>query len=81
MDSWIKVVDAKGKTVTQQVLKAGERYQVPDQPGLTLRTGNAGGLDVIVGGRRAPPLGEVGTVLTKIVLDPGRLLDGTAVAD
>ena len=81
MDSWIKVVDAKGKTVMQQVLKAGERYVVPDQPGLVLRTGNAGGLDVIVGGRKAPPLGEVGTVLTKVTLEPSRLLDGTAVAD
>jgi cytoskeleton protein RodZ len=81
MDSWIKVVDAKGKTVTQLVLKAGERYVVPDQPGLVLRTGNAGGLDVIVGGRKAPPLGEVGTVLTKVSLEPSRLLDGTAVTD
>ena len=81
MDSWIKVVDAKGKTVTQQVLKAGDRYVVPDQPGLILRTGNAGGLDVLVGGRKAPPLGDVGTVLTKVTLEPSRLLDGTAVAD
>ena len=81
MDCWIKVVDAKGKTVMQQTLKAGERYVVPDQPGLVLRTGNAGGLDVIVGGRKAPPLGEVGTVLTKVSLEPSRLLDGTAVAD
>ena len=81
MDCWIKVVDAKGKTVIQQMLKAGERYVVPDQPGLVLRTGNAGGLDVIVGGRKAPPLGEVGTVLTKVTLEPSRLLDGTAVTD
>lgn len=78
MDSWIKVVDAHNKTVMQKVLKAGERYVVPDEPGLTLRTGNAGGLDVIVGGRKAPPLGDVGTVLTKVSLEPGRLLDGTA---
>ena len=81
MDSWIKVVDAKGKTVTQQVLKAGERYVVPDEPGLVLRTGNAGGLDVIVGGSKAPPLGDVGTVLIKVLLEPSRLLDGTAVVN
>jgi cytoskeleton protein RodZ len=81
MDCWIKVVDAKGKTVTQQTLKAGDRYVVPDQPGLTLRTGNAGGLDVLVGGRKAPALGDVGTVLTKVTLEPSRLLDGTAAAD
>jgi len=81
LETWIKIVDAKGKTVTQQVLKAGERYVVPDQPGLILRTGNAGGLDVLVNGRKAPALGEVGAVYRKITLDPGRLLDGTAVDD
>jgi cytoskeletal protein RodZ len=79
MDSWIKVVDADGKTVTSQVLKAGERYEIPNQPGLILRTGNAGGLDVLVGDRKAPPLGEVGAVFQKIVLERDRLLDGTAV--
>jgi cytoskeletal protein RodZ len=79
MDSWIKVVDADGKTVTSRVLKAGERYEIPDQPGLILRTGNAGGLDVLVGGRKAPPLGEVGAVFQKIVLERDRLLNGTAV--
>lgn len=78
MDSWIKVVDANGKTVTNQVLKAGDRYVVPDQPGLILRTGNAGGLDVLVGGQKSPPLGEVGEVHQKIVLDPDLLMSGTA---
>jgi cytoskeleton protein RodZ len=81
MDSWIKVVDANGKTVTNKVLKAGERYMVPDQPGLVLRTGNAGGLDVLVNGQKAPPLGDVGAVLTKISLAPDRLLDGTAATN
>jgi cytoskeletal protein RodZ len=81
MDSWIKVVDAKGKTVTNRVLKSGERYEVPDQPGLILRTGNAGGLDVLVGDRKAPPLGDVGAVFQKIVLERDRLLNGTAVTD
>jgi cytoskeletal protein RodZ len=81
MECWIKVVDAKGKTVMQKVLKAGESYAVPNQPGLVLRTGNAGGLDVIVGGRKAPALGDVGTVLSKVLLEPSRLLDGTAVTN
>jgi len=81
MDSWIKVVDANNKTVTNQVLKAGERYVVPDQPGLMLRTGNAGGLDVLVNGEKAPALGDVGAVLTKVSLSPDKLLSGTAVGD
>ncbi len=79
LETWIKVVDAKGKTMTERVLKAGERYVVPNEPGLILRTGNAGGIDVLVNGRKAPPLGEVGAVYTRIKLDPNRLLDGTAV--
>src|SRR5882724_2250803 len=81
MDSWIKVGDANNKTVTNQVLKAGERYVVPDLPGLVLRTGNAGGLDVLVNGQKAPPLGEVGAVLTRISLAPDKLLSGTAVTN
>jgi len=36
---------------------------------------------VIVGGRKAPALGDVGTVLTKVLLEPSRLLDGTAVTN
>jgi cytoskeleton protein RodZ len=81
MDSWIEVLDADGKRVFSQILHAGERYEVPNLPGLTLKTGNAGGLDVLVGGRMAPPLGEVGKVVGSIVLEPKRLLEGTAAPD
>jgi cytoskeleton protein RodZ len=51
---------------------------VPDQSGLILATGNAGGLDVLVNGQKAPPLGGVGHVVKRITLEPGRLLAGTA---
>jgi cytoskeletal protein RodZ len=78
MDSWIEVVDASGRKVFSQVLRAGERYEVPDQSGLILTTGNAGGLDVLVDGQKAPPLGGVGHVVRRITLEPSRLLEGTA---
>ncbi|MGE0120382.1 MAG: helix-turn-helix domain-containing protein [Dongiaceae bacterium] len=81
MDSWIEVVDANGKKVFSQILRAGERYVVPSQSGLVLATGNAGGLDVLVDGRKAPPLGGVGHVVKRIALEPARLLEGTAAAN
>jgi cytoskeleton protein RodZ len=81
MDSWIEVVDASGKKVFSQILRAGERYVVPRQSGLVLATGNAGGLDVLVDGRKAPPLGGVGHVVKRIALEPARLLEGTAAAN
>jgi len=81
IDSWIKVVDGTGKVVFSQILRAGDHYALPDQPGLVLDTGNAGGLDVIVNGSKAPALGEVGAVRHRIVMDPARLLDGTAASN
>ena len=81
IDSWIKIVDGTGKVVFSQILRAGDHYALPDQPGLVLDTGNAGGLDVIVNGSKAPALGEVGAVRHRIVMDPARLLDGTAASN
>ena len=56
-DSWIQVRDADHSMLFTGVLKPGESYRVPDRPGLSLRTGNAGGLDVTVDGKPAPALG------------------------
>jgi cytoskeleton protein RodZ len=81
IDSWIKIADGTGKVVFSQILRAGDHYALPDQPGLVLDTGNAGGLDVIVNGSKAPALGEVGAVRHRIVMDPARLLDGTAASN
>jgi cytoskeletal protein RodZ len=76
LDSWIQIVDGKGQTVIDRILRAGERYVVPAGTGLVLTTGNAGGLDVFVDGQRTPPLGDVGAVKRKISLDSGQLRQG-----
>ena len=68
-DSWIQVRDADHRVLFSGVLKAGQSYPVPDQPGLSMRAGNAGGLDVTVDGKPAAPLGPIGTV-RNIALDP-----------
>ena len=46
------------------------RYLYPNQPGLLLTVGNAGGLDVLVDGQVLPPLGGVGLVRRDLPLDP-----------
>lgn len=76
-DSWIQVRDeAAGKTIVTRLLRAGESFKVPDQPKLSLTTGNAGALDIAVDGDIVPTVGAVGTVKRGIALDPERLREG-----
>jgi cytoskeleton protein RodZ len=79
-DSWIQVRDTSQTVVAMRILKPGESYRVPDRPGLTLATGNAGALDVMVDGRPVAPLGPVGK-RRSVALDPERLMAGTATAE
>jgi len=69
-DSWIQVRSASDELLFTRVLRPGDTYRVPDQPGLTLLTGNAGGLDVVVEGVRLPQLGPNGAVRRDIPLEP-----------
>jgi cytoskeleton protein RodZ len=72
--SWVQVTDESGRNVLyRKVLRPGEQYSVPDQPGLVLDTANAGGLEVIVDGKTVNPLGKGGEILRGIELDPSGL--------
>ena len=77
-DSWVQVRDRQDALLLTRVLRSGDTYYVPDQDGLTLLTGNAGGIAIEVDGVAVAPLGPVGAVRRQIALDPVRLLDGTA---
>jgi cytoskeleton protein RodZ len=79
-DCWILVRDSDPAqtVVAQRTLHAGDSYRVPERVGLTLRTGNATGLEVLVDDKAVPPLG--GTV-RNVALDPTRLLAGTVKAE
>jgi cytoskeleton protein RodZ len=68
-DSWIQIRDSDRSVLFTGVLKPGESYRVPDRPGLSMRAGNAGGLDVTVDGKPAPSLGPIGAV-RNVALDP-----------
>ena len=71
-DSWIQVRDSDRSVLFTGVLKPGESYRVPDRAGLSMRAGNAGGLDVMVDGKPVPSLGPIGAV-RNVALDPGLL--------
>lgn len=71
-DSWVQVRGADHAVLFTGVLKPGDSYRVPDQPGLTMRAGNAGGLDVVVDGKPTAPLGPIGAV-RNVALDPQSL--------
>jgi cytoskeleton protein RodZ len=72
--SWIEVTSANGDYRLAATLLPGEVFLVPDRPDLTLWTGNAGGLEVIVDGQRLQPLGDEGAVMRRVPLDRAALL-------
>ena len=82
MSSWSQVRDDAGnQLLITRLMRAGDTYRVPDRPGLRLLTGNAGALEILVGGEEAPAIGPVGAVRRDVALDPQRLLDGTATSE
>ncbi len=79
-DSWIQIRAADHSVLFTGVLKPGDIYRVPDLPGLTMRAGNAGGLDVTVDGKPALPLGPMGAV-RNVSLSPQSLAEQSAAHD
>jgi cytoskeleton protein RodZ len=77
-DCWIQIRAADQTIVFSRVLKAGESYRVP-RSGLSMRTGNAGALAILVDGKQAPSLGALGTLRRDVALEPQALLAGTAI--
>ena len=81
-NSWIQVRDeAEDKLMFTRLLRKGNEYNVPDRSGLTLLTGNAGALEILVDGELVPAIGETGQVRRNVLLDPEQLKSGTAVKD
>ena len=81
-NSWIQVQDDFSKeTLVTRLLKEGEEYEVPNQTGLRLLTGNAGALEILVDGASVPPSGEEGAVRRGVLLDPELLKSGNAVGE
>lgn len=78
LESWIQITNAKKEVVFSRVLRAGETYTVPEEAGLMLTTGNAGGVEILLNGKKLKSLGTVGLVRRDLPLDPKKLKDGSA---
>lgn len=71
--SWVEIKNASGAAILRQVLKPGDIYLVPNEEGLVMATGNAGGLNIKVDGKEIGKLGETGQIKRKIPLSPDAL--------
>ncbi len=68
-NSWVEIKDQSGKKIVSRVLEQGDEYFVPDRPDLTMSLGNAGGVQIEIGGTLLKALGEQGDVLRDVPLD------------
>jgi len=75
-EAWVQITGTDNELVLTRILRPGDVYLVPNKPGLTLMTGNAGGIEITVDGKSVGPLGPVGAVRRDVALDPDKLLAG-----
>ncbi len=61
--SWLRVLDGKGNKLFEGIPPVGEELRFPLP--VTLRTGNAGGIEVVVAGKSLGVLGRSGEVLER----------------
>jgi len=81
-DSYIQVRDNEAdQLLITRLLKKGDSYNVPNRSGLSLITGNAGALEILVDGTAVPSIGPVGAVRRNVVLEAEKLKDGSAVIE
>ncbi len=71
--TWFQLSE-NNKPIVTKMLQPGESFPVPDRPGLSLWTGNAGGMHLVVNGTSLPPPGRLGEAKRHIKLDPDSLL-------
>jgi len=75
-DSYVAVRTSDNEPLFSQLMRPGDSYEVPSGADLMLETGNAGGLQISVGGKPVPPLGPIGEVRRNIPLNAEKLLSG-----
>ncbi len=73
-ESWVKVEDARGKTVFSRVLVPGDVYYVPAKGRHRATFGNAGGIDAWVDGKLAPKIGADHKRVADVVLSAESLM-------
>jgi len=80
--SWIQLRDIRtNRMILSKVLKKDQSYKIPDRPGLSLMTGNAGALEITVDGEIVPEVGKLGEIRRKILMEVESLKSGQAVVE
>jgi hypothetical protein len=75
--SWVRVV-ADGEVVQEGILEEGESRFWNASDSLAVRTGNAGGVDLILNGEDLGPMGEIGQVVERAwVVEQGQVAETT----
>lgn len=73
-DSWVEIRAIGKKPLISRLMRQGETYSVTSRPGLVMVTGNAGGVELSVGGATIPKLGPMGKILQNVPIDADSLL-------
>ncbi|MHA1107606.1 MAG: RodZ domain-containing protein [Alphaproteobacteria bacterium] len=79
-NAWVEVRERNRKTVFSRLMLSGEAVDLPVSPGMTLSTGNAGGIEILLDGTALPPLGPSGEVVRDVALDAASLRRSTGSA-
>jgi cytoskeleton protein RodZ len=74
-DVRLTVKNAEGQMILNRDLKSGDSYQVPNTPGVTLATNNAGAVEMDLDGIALGRAGTPQQILGKVSLDPQSLAD------
>jgi len=66
--SWVEIVRDNGEEVMAKLMQAGDSYVVEGNTRLYLSTGNAGGLEIVIGSDDPRPIGETGQIVRDLPL-------------
>ena len=72
--SWVEIRDETGKKIVSRVLNEGDSFFVPDDANrMTMTTGNASGIELVVDGNELGAVGKRGEIRRNIPLEPESL--------
>ena len=71
--SWVEIVRDNCEEVMAKLMRAGDSYVVEGNTRLYLSTGNAGGLEIVIGSDDPRSIGETGQIVSDLPLVTGKL--------
>ena len=71
--SWVEIVRDNGEEVIATLMQVGDSYVVEGNARLYLSTGNAGGLEIVIGSDDPRPIGKIGQIVRDLPLVTDKL--------